>query len=47
MILNFIGIEQVESFAIEGTTGEADAIEAAKTVALANMEQHFTAQEAA
>ena len=47
MILNFIGIEQVESFAIEGTTGEADAVEAAKTVALANMEQHFTAQEAA
>lgn len=46
MILNFIGIEQVESFAIEGTTGEARAIDAAKAAALASMEQHFAAQEA-
>ena len=46
MILNFIGIEQVESFAIEGTTGEAGAVEAAMAAALASIERHFTSQEA-
>ena len=46
MILNSIGIGQVDSFAIKGTTGEADAVGAAKAWAFANMEHHFAAQEA-
>lgn len=46
MILTFIGIDEVESFAIEGTTGEAGAVEVARAAALASLEQHFAAQEA-
>lgn len=47
MILNFIGIEQVESFAIEGTTGEIEMVQAAKADALSEIERHFMAQELA
>lgn len=47
MILNFIGIEQVESFAIEGTTGEIEMVEAAKAEAHRQIERHFATQGAA
>lgn len=40
MILNFIGIENVTSFAVEATTADADTVDAAMVAAIAGIERH-------
>lgn len=46
MILNFIGIEEVHSFSVEGTTGDQAAVDAAHTRAHAEIQRHFESKEA-
>lgn len=41
MILNFIGIEDVTSFAVEATTADAATVNAAMVAAIAGIERHF------
>ncbi len=41
MILNFIGIEEVTSFAVEATTADPATVDAAMVAAIAGIERHF------
>ena len=41
MILNFIGIDDVTSFAVEATTADAATVDAAMVAAVAGIERHF------
>lgn len=42
LILNFIGIEDVTSFAVEATTADPATVDAALVAALAGIDHHFT-----